>query len=284
MEKSMRQPLWKKKTLYVLGRVLLYFVLTVIGMLMFLPFYWSMVSSVRPNIESIVGVNLFPKHWTFEHYINLFKDVPIGRSFLNTLCVTAMGMFTNLFFCSLCAYAFAKFKFRGKKAVESVFLLSMMIPGVVLIVPQFIITFKLGLHGTYTGAVAPGAIGLFGIFFMKQFFQSLPNDIGEAARVDGAGELTIFVRLYLPIATAGLITLGIFTFNAYWNSFMWPNLVLSQEKQVITVVLRDYTIKYSDNMGPLMSGAIISVIPVFIVYVAGQKYFVNNMVFSGLKG
>ena len=272
---------WKSFT----WKTVVYLLLIVIAFFMVLPFYWSFVSSVRPNSESILDVSFWPKEWTWEHYQNIFIDIPLAQYFLNTAIITAMGMFTNLFFCSLAGYALAKFRFPGRNIILNIFLISMMIPGIVFLVPQYIVTAKLGFVDTFWGVVLPGAIGVYGILFIRQFFLSIPNDFAESARLDGAGELRIFVQIYFRMVIPGLITLGIFTFNSYWNSFLWPNIVLMDEsKAVLSVALKNYQIFYSDNMGPLMACSILMGIPVFIVYIVGQKYFVNNMSFSGIKG
>ncbi len=275
----------KKNGLNLAEKIVVYVLLTLVGAIMLLPLYWSLISSIRPDIESISGLNLWPKTIIWDNYINLFRDIPMGRYIFNTLFVTLLGCATNLLFCSLCAYALAKFRFPGRRVLQTAFLISMMIPGVVLIVPQFMVTLKLGLTDSLFGVVLPGAVGVWGILFMKQFFLAAPGDMAEAARIDGSGELRIFLQLYLPAASAGLITLGIFTFNSYWNSFMWPNIILTEpDLYLLTMALKNYQIYYSENMGPLMAGSIISVLPVFIIYVFGQKYFVNNMSFSGMKG
>ena len=275
----------KKNGLNLAEKIVVYVLLTLVGAIMLLPLYWSLISSIRPDIESISGLNLWPKTIIWDNYINLFRDIPMGRYIFNTLFVTLLGCATNLLFCSLCGYALAKFRFPGRRVLQTAFLISMMIPGVVLIVPQFMVTLKLGLTDSLFGVVLPGAVGVWGILFMKQFFLAAPVDMAEAARIDGSGELRIFLQLYLPAASAGLITLGIFTFNSYWNSFMWPNIILTEpDLYLLTMALKNYQIYYSENMGPLMAGSIISVLPVFIIYVFGQKYFVNNMSFSGMKG
>ena len=204
--------------------------------------------------------------------------------FMNTVFMTAVGLFTNLFFCSLAAYALAKFRFPGRRIIHGIFLASMMIPGIVLLVPQYLITYRLGLVDSFAGAILPGAVGIYGVFFMYQFYVGVPSDMAEAARIDGAGELRIFLQIYIRMVVPGLITLGIFTFNSYWNSFLWPNIVLiDTDKTVLAVALKNYNIYYTENMGPLMAGSIVIVIPVFLVFVFGQKYIVNNMSFSGLK-
>ena len=248
----------KKNGLNLAEKIVVYVLLTLVGAIMLLPLYWSLISSIRPDIESISGLNLWPKTIIWDNYINLFRDIPMGRYIFNTLFVTLLGCATNLLFCSLCAYALAKFRFPGRRVLQTAFLISMMIPGVVLIVPQFMVTLKLGLTDSLFGVVLPGAVGVWGILFMKQFFLAAPGDMAEAARIDGSGELRIFLQLYLPAASAGLITLGIFTFNSYWNSFMWPNIILTEpDLYLLTMALKNYQIYYSENMGPLMAGSII---------------------------
>lgn len=218
--------------------------------------------------------------------------------FLNSVIVTVAGMCTNLFFGSLAAYAFSKIKFSGHKIVFNIMLMSMMIPGVITLIPTFFVLLRfplaggnnilgqggIGFYDNLAAVILPGAIGVYGIFFMRQFFMSLPDDMAESARIDGAGELRIFYRIYLPLVVPGLMTLGIFTFQSGWNNFMWPNIVLqSPENQLLTMAFKFFKTPTEVSYGPLMAISLMMAVPVLVLYVFMQKYFVQGVALGGVK-
>ncbi|EAH0870025.1 TPA: carbohydrate ABC transporter permease, partial [Listeria monocytogenes] len=208
------------------------------------------------------------------------------------------GVLTNLFFGSLAGYAFAKLPFKGKKGLFMTFLGSMMIPAVVTMIPSFLVLKNFPLMGgnditghggmgfinTYWAILIPGAAGAFSIFFMKQFFETLPDELSEAARIDGCSEFKIFWKIYMPLAKTALATLGIMTFQAGWNQFMWPLIVLNSQKMMtVQVGLASFQYNESANYGALMAGTIVSTIPVLFVFIFAQKYFVEGIAHNGGK-
>ncbi len=283
----------------VFSKAALYLVLVIMAIVMCLPFYWSIITAIRVNDEIYsLPVTLFPSKFTLEHFRRVFNEIPFFRMLLNSLITTGVGVFTNLFFGSLAAYAFSKIRFRGHKIIFNILLSSMMIPGVITLIPTFFVLLRfplaggnnfvgqggIGFYDNLAAVILPGAIGVYGIFFMRQFFVSLPDDLAESARIDGAGEFRIYFKIYLPLVLPGLLTLGIFTFQSGWNNFMWPNIVLqSPENQLLTMAFKAFQNSRNTDFGPLMALSIMMAIPVLILFVCMQKYFVQGVALGGVK-
>lgn len=262
-----------------------------------LPLLWTLATSLKSAGEIVSsGFNLIPRHLTFGNYTNVFHTVPMLRYALNSLIVGGTGVVTNLCFGSLAGYTLAKLHLRGKRIVFAAYVASMMIPSTVTMVPQFLILryFPLvggndvlgnsgsGLLDTYWAVILPGAIGAFAVFFMKQAFETLPDDLADAARIDGASEFRIYFQIYLPLARASLAVLGILTFQAGWNAFMWPLIVLnSSDKMTIQVGLSGLVTNYSAEYGPLMAGTIVASLPVLVIFLVAQRWMVENLATSG---
>ncbi len=277
----------------------LYGILTLFGALMILPFYWSILTSLRADSDIFrIPIEWLPRHLTAEHYLKAFRTVPFFQYAWNTLLITILGMSMNLFFGSAAGYAFAKIRFAGKKIIFRTMISSLMIPGVVTMIPVFLILKNFPLAGgnnilgsggygflnTIWGVILPGGIGVFAVFFMRQFFLSLPDDLAESARVEGAGEGTIFFRIYLPLVKPALATLGIFGFQSGWNSFLWPNIVLNDpDRKVLTMALQAFSFNNQTQYGPMMAASIFISAPVFIVFIFFQKYFVRGIALTGIK-
>ena len=283
------------------ARVTVFYTLAiVISVVMFLPFFWSLMTSVKPDEEIFsFPIRWFPFTFTFEHYLNAFQTVPFATYFWNSFYLATMGVLTNLFFGSLSGYAFAKLRFRLNKPLFTILLAAMMIPGIVTMIPSFYVLkhFPLvggnnlfgsggnGLINSFWGVILPGASGSFAVFFMRQFFLTLPSDMMEMARIEGAGEFRIFWRIYLPLTKPALATLGIFTFQAGWNAFLWPMIVLNDPaKHTIQMGLQAFSYNYQTDYGPMMAGALVAVLPILILFVFLQRYFTQGIAFSGIKG
>lgn len=290
----------KKRIAKEVGRqTALYAILILMAFIMCLPFYWSLITSIRAEEEIMrLPVTWFPSAFTGEHYANVFRTIPFLRMLLNSLITTGIGVLTNLFFGSLAAYAFSKIKFTGHKIIFNILLSSMMIPGVITLIPTFFVLLRfplaggnnlfgqggIGFYDNLAAVILPGAVGVYGIFFMRQFFVSLPDDMAESARIDGAGEFRIFFRIYLPLVLPGLLTLGIFTFQSGWNNFMWPNIVLqSPENQLLTMAFKFFKTPAEVDYGPLMALSILMALPVLVLFVFMQKYFVQGVAVGGIK-
>ncbi len=279
--------------------IIWYIVLLSTSLFMVLPFYWTLATSFKPNTD-IFSLKSFwiPQHLTVEHYLKVFQTMPFARYFLNSSIITLTGCATNLFLGSLAGYAFAKVHFRAKRFIFLSLLSAMMVPDVIIMIPRFLVLKDFPLVGgnnlwgqggggfidTYAAVLLPSAVGAYAVFFMKQFFESLPNELGDSARIDGCGEFSIFQRVYLPLTKAALATLGVMTFQAYWNGLLWPLIVLnSQEKMTVQVGVSTFVRHHTTDFGPLMAGTIINILPMIFLFIYAQKYFVQGISFTGSK-
>ena len=271
----------------------------IISLITVYPFLWMIATSFKPEAEIYSSsLSLFSENFSLANYTKVFDTIPFGRYFMNSLFLAVAGGLTNIFLGALAGYSFAKLKFKGRKTMFSLLLSSMMIPGVITMIPQFLVLKNFPLVGGnnifgqggqgfinhYAAIILPGAVGAYAVFFMKQFFETLPDDLAEAARMDGCSEFRIFWNIYLPLILPAAITLGIMTFQSGWNSFMWPMIVLnSKEMMTIQVGLSTFQYQYNTMYGPLMAGTVIATIPTLLVFVFAQKYYIQGIAFSGGK-
>ena len=268
------------------AKAVLYAVLA-IGMLVVVgPFLWMALSSLKPEGEiRSVPPTWLPETFTLENYRELFSRLDFPTYFINSVLVASLVTAGSLLFCSAVGYALAKLRFPGKKALFLVVLGMLMVPGMVLFVPQFVLVSNLGLTNTYGGLILPFLAGPFGVFLMRQFLLSIPDDLIEAARVDGAGEWRIFLQVILPLCRPALATLGILTFLASWNNFLWPLVVATTEdKYTLPVALALYSVGQNrTDFGLLLAGAVVVVVPVLIVFLMLQRHFLRGIATTGLK-
>lgn len=282
------------------GNISLYTVLAAFAVIMVLPFYWTILTSFRFNEDMFsLPIKWFSTRFTVEHYFKAFSTVPLARYFGNSMYLAVMGVLANLFFGSLGGYAFAKLRFRGRNIIFKVLLSSIMIPGVVTMIPQFLLLKSIplaggnnilgiggnGLLNTYWAIILPGAAGAFAVFLMRQFFLSLPDDLAESARIEGAGEFRIFWNIYLPLTKPALAALSIFTFQSGWNNFMWPMIILNDiDKATVQMGLQAFSFNHATEYGPMMAASVIATIPMLVLFIFAQRYFVQGIAFSGIKG
>ena len=282
-----------------LGNALYYVFLIPVAIIMILPFYWSLITSFKYN-EDIFAIPIIwiPNRITLQHYIDAFTTVTYTRYFANSFYLATMGVISNLFFGSLGGYAFAKLRFKGKNFIFRVLLSSFMVPGIVTMIPQFLVlkNFPLaggndilgrggiGLLNSYWAIILPGAAGAYAVFFMRQFYLTLPTELAEASRIEGAGEFRIFWSIYMPLTKPALAALAIFTFQAGWNNFLWPMIVLNDpQKATIQMGLQAFSYNRNTEYGAMMAGSLIAIIPMLVLFVFAQKYFVKGIAFSGIK-
>ena len=250
------------------------------------PFLWMLLGSFRPDRElKQVPPTWLPQDPTLDNYRTLFTELDFPTFFLNSVVVAVAITLGNIVFCSMLGYALAKLHFPGKRLIFALVLGTLMVPGVVTFVPLFVLVSNLGMVNSYPGLILPFLAGPFGVFLMRQFFQSLPDELIHAARVDGAGEWRIFWSIMLPLCKPALATLGILTFLASWNNFLWPLVVAqTEERYTLPVALAIYAIgENNSNYGLLMAGAVAIVVPVLIVFLLLQKHFVRGIAMTGIK-
>jgi multiple sugar transport system permease protein len=264
----------------------LYAVLGVGLFLVVVPFVWMVVSSFKPEAEvRRVPPTWIPETTTLENYEILFTELDFPTFFLNSAIVALAVTVGNMVFCSMLGYALAKLEFPGRRAVFAIVLGTLMIPGVVTFVPLFVLTTKMGLSNTLTGMILPFLAAPFGVFLMRQFISALPDELIQAARIDGAGELRIFASVILPLCGPALATLGILTFLGSWNNFLWPLVVAqTEEKYTLPVALALYAIgQNATEYGLLLAGSVAVVVPVLVLFLFLQRHIMQGIAMTGIK-
>jgi len=261
-----------------------------IGLAAFLmaPFVWMVLVSLHPSKEAIPTLaDLVPEKPAWENYaIVLFRsEVPVARFFLNSLIVAVAVVFGQLFVCSLAAYSFARISFRGREAIFTIFLLSMMFAGTVTQIPVFLMLREVQWLDTYWALIVPGLGSAFGIFLLRQFFMQIPVELDEAARLDGAGDWLIYRRLILPMSRPALATAGTFTFIGVWTDFFWPLLATSSlDMRTLEVGLSIFRNSYGGTNWPLqMTAAVIVMMPILIIFLLAQRQFVKGITLGAIK-
>ncbi|ASN06246.1 sugar ABC transporter permease [Virgibacillus necropolis] len=254
------------------------------GILVSLPFIWMILSSLKTDKEVLsIPPTLFPQDPTFQHYIELFQNLNFDVYLVNTLIIVFFSMF-GLLFNTMAGYGFGKFQFRFKETWFIIVLITMMIPGQVTMIPTYLILNEMELTNTMAGIILPGLIAAFNIFLIRQFMVTIPDDLIEAAKLDGAGQFYIFFKLILPLSKPILAVQAILTFIAAWNSFLWP-LIIANDQSLYTLsvglaLLQDENVT---NYGLQMAGSAFMVIPIVIIFLIFQKYIVEGFNVSGIK-
>ncbi len=269
-----------------LARLALYLVLILIGLFFMLPLIWMFSTAFKPFVETLEPTWI-PREPTVENFTNIFNDpsIPVLRWFVNSLGVAAAFTALVVLIDSLAAYAYARMEFAGRNLLFGLLLATLVMPGIMFLVPNYVTIARLGWLNTYRGVIAPGLSGVFGVFFMRQFFQSIPKELEEAAYIDGATVWTTFWRVSLPLAKGAIATLAIITFLTSWNDFLWPLLILNdRELQTLPVGLATIQGQYTFDYGKLMAGAVVTAAPVLLLYVFLQRYIIQNVAMTGLKG
>ncbi|MFJ7631235.1 carbohydrate ABC transporter permease [Streptomyces sp. NPDC097595] len=267
---------------------LTYTLLTLGLIVMAAPFLWMAVSAFKtPQDLGASPPVWIPTEWTLANFRELLDLMDIARNFLNSAVVAVAVTLCNLVFCSMLGYALAKLNFFGKRGVLAIVLGALMVPGNLMLLPQFVMMSKMGLLDSYAGLILPFAAGAFGVFLMRQFMAAIPDELLEAARIDGAGEWYIFWRIVIPLVKPALATLTIFVFLGSWNNFLWPLVATNDpDKYTLPVALATFATdptKAAGSNGVLMAGALLVVLPVVAVFIALQRHFTQGIATSGLK-
>ncbi len=251
-----------------------------------LPLIWMVSASFMPPGEATTDPPpFFPSRLTLENYHNLFARLSLGRHLLNSIGVAVGGTLLSLLFNSMAGYAFAKLRFGGRDRIFAILVAALAIPGQVGMLPLFLLMRQLGLVNTYLGVVIPSLASILGIFLVRQFALSIPDELLDAARVDGAGELRIFVSVVLPLLRPVLATLAIITFMNTWNDFLWPLIVLTDDaKQTLPVALARLVGEHALDTELMMAGAVLTVLPVLLVFLALQRSYIEGILMGSVKG
>lgn len=269
-----------------LATALLYAQLVAGAVLALVPMVWMVSASLMPTGQaSTFPPRLFPREVTFEHYVTLFTRLNLGRFFVNSsviaLSVTAVSLLVN----SAAGYAFAKLRFRSRDRLFRLLAAGLVIPVQVAMLPLFLLMKELGLINTYAGVIIPSLASIFGIFLVRQYALAIPDDLLDAARIDGAGELRIFWSIVLPTIVPILATLAIWTFLSTWNDFMWPLIVLSDERRyTLPVALANLVGEHVQDAELMMAGSVLTTLPVLLVFLFLQRYYIQGVMAGSVKG
>ncbi|WP_170008506.1 carbohydrate ABC transporter permease [Bacillus fonticola] len=264
-------------------KVIVYSLLLFGSVFMLFPFVWMISTSFKTPLE-VFSLQIIPDNPTLENYIEIFKDTLFGNWFMNSLIIAVVTTLSVAFFDTLVGYILAKFHFKGSKIIFIFILSSLMIPTEMLVIPWYLMSTELGWVDTYWGIMFPGVISAFGIFLMKQFMESIPNDLLDAARIDGMSEFNIFLKVAIPQVFPALSALCIFTFLGNWNAYLWPLIVIeSPELRTLPVGLAFFSGENEDYWELIMTGATIAVIPLIIVFLIFQRQIIKGITLTGMK-
>ena len=254
------------------------------GILMVMPFVYMLSTSLKSNAE-VYELSLLPRAPTLANYRRLALASGFPRWFLNSLAIAVVTTASVLFFDSLVGYTLAKFRFRGRRVVFLAILSTLMIPTEMLVLPWYVMSKNLGWLDTYWGIMFPGMMTGFGTFLMKQFFESVPDELLEAGRVDGLGEFQIWWRIAMPLVGPALSALAIFTFLGNWTAFLWP-LISTTKRELYTlpVGFASFSGEFQREWEMVMAGASVATVPVLLVFILLQKYIVRGVMLAGIKG
>lgn len=281
-----RKRLSNKKTNHTIMMLIIYAVLVIVTALMLIPFLWMLSASLKMNKD----VFTFPIQWIpdnprWKNYVDIWTKIPLLTFVKNSAKLTIIVTLLQLFTSSFAAYAFAKMNFKGKNILFLGYIATIAVPWQAYMVPQFMMMRAWHLNNTHLAIICLQAFSAFGVFLMKQFYEGVPSELCEAARIDGLTEYGIWFRIMLPLSKPALSTLTIFTFVSTWNDFLGPLIYLTRnELKTIQIGLRMFISQYSAEYGLIMAASVIALIPVLIVFLSLQKYFVQGVASTGLKG
>jgi sn-glycerol 3-phosphate transport system permease protein len=269
----------EKEMLFLLFRIAL-------GLVILFPLFICFSYSMRPDTELMNrSRSILPEQWSFEHYRWVFRYVPVFRYMMNSFICCVIVIFFQLMLASFAAYAFSFFNFPGKKLFFTLIITTMMIPGDVTIITNFLTIQNLGLKNTYAGFTLPFLIGCMAILLMRQFYLSLPSELKEAATIDGCGDMGFLFKIAIPLSKPSMISLAIYEFIGIYNQYFWPLLVSTDDKMhTIQIGMSMLMGHESDEVGRILAGAIVCIIPSTIVFIVGQKPLVSGMIAGSIKG
>lgn len=267
-----------------IGQISLIVILLLGGVLMVFPFLW-MISSSFKRPQDLYSLSLIPPVFTLDSYRTVLQDTSYIRWFANSLLIAGITTVSVAFFDSLAGYTLAKFKFPGAMIIFVLILSTLMVPTEMLVIPWFMMSIEMGWTNTYWGVMFPGVISAFGVFLMRQFFMGVPNELIDAARIDGFNEFQIFWKIALPLVKPAMAALCIFTFLGNWNAYIWPLIVIrSEEMRTLPVGIAFFSTENQAAFDLIMAAASLATIPVIIIFLIFQKQIIKGIALAGLKG
>jgi multiple sugar transport system permease protein/alpha-1,4-digalacturonate transport system permease protein len=280
-------PLNRLNGLTVGQQTLLHVALIVMALLMFFPFFWMIATALRPPGQE-ADISLIPRPYlAFENFSRAwtYPRAPFPQYTINSFVIAIVSTVLGVFLNSLAGFAFAKYRFPGREVLFYLVLATLMVPFQITMIPIYVTIAKLGLINNYWGVILPGAASAFGIFLIRQFMQSIPDELLDAARIDGASELGIFLRIVVPLSGPALAVLAIFTFLARWNDYLLPLLVMNRQNMfTLPIGITNFIGEYRAEWSLVMAVALISVIPPVVLFLFFQRYFVSGIAMTGMKG
>uniref|UniRef100_A0A7V2ZKJ6 Carbohydrate ABC transporter permease n=1 Tax=Ignavibacterium album TaxID=591197 RepID=A0A7V2ZKJ6_9BACT len=266
-------------------KLILHIVLIFIAVITLIPFVWMISASFMfDGHASVFPPRFIPDQFTLIQYTRLFERLSIARNFINSLVLSILVTLISLTFNSMAGYAFAKYKFKGKDKLFNLLISSMIIPAQVTMLPLFLMLKWMGFINTYMAIIIPGLANIFGIFLIRQYCISIPDSLIEAARIDGANDFLIYRKIILPLLTPVLATLAIFTFLGTWNDFLWPLIVMTDDSMyTLPVALANLMLEHTKDPELMMAGSVVTILPVIIVFLALQKYYMKGIMMGSVK-
>lgn len=270
----------------MIGKGILLVLLFAVAYLMLVPFVWMLSSSLKYDTEIFTNpFRWIPEHLRFSNFQEVWTRVPFLRYYLNTAKIAVLSTIGRIILSSMAAYSFSKLNYPGRDKLFLCYLATMMIPWHATMIPQFLVNKSLGLYGTHAVLILMAVFNAFGVFLMRQMMMSIPDELSQAARIDGCSEIGIFLRIIMPLSKAAIATLTIFTFTTVWNDYLAPLIYLDKmEMRTIQIGLSSFKSQYNTEYGVLLAGTVSSIIPIVLVYIFAQRYLIEGIAFSGLKG
>lgn len=275
----------KARKRFPIGRLILYVVLIFWAIFMIMPFAWMILTSLKAQAEAMkVPIVWLPKEPQWQNYVDVLQKYNFGRYYLNTITVTVITVAFQIITCSMAAYAFARLDFPGKNVIFLVCMMVLMVPTQMIIIPRFLIVLKLGWLDTFAGIIIPNLPSIFGTFFLRQNFMSMPRELDEAAMLDGCSFFGIYWKILLPLVKNGLIAFGVLTTLWCWNEMLWPLIVVTKERlYVLSIAIANMQGQYATKIPIQMTAGVYAMLPMLLVFLIGQKQMLEGIATSGLK-
>ncbi len=259
-------------------------ILVIIATSMLIPFLWMVLASFK-SLTEVESINPIPSIWHPENYIAVFKQIPFAKYYFNSIFISAWVTFLTVLTSSMTAFAFSRLKWKGRDNVFKLYLGTMMIPGVVTMIPNYTLMVKMHLLDSYAGLIVPAAFTAFGVFLLRQFMMTIPSALDEAATIDGATNWQIFMDVIMPLSKAGLVTLAIFTFLGTYGSFYWPLILIKSEGlRTLPIGMLYFDSAYGKQTNLIMAASVMNIIPLIILFVSSQKFLVKGIQLGAVKG
>jgi len=277
-------------------KAVLLVLLTALAVVISLPFFWNVTASFKP-LDEIQADRWIPRNWQPENYLVVLGlrtppgfgakalNISFGRWYFNSLFIAAWVTLLQVTTSAMAAFAFSRLTWPGRDKLFFLYLGTLMIPGLVVAIPNFGLMFKLGFYNSYSGLIVPGAFTAFGTFMLRQFMLGIPRSLDEAAEIDGAGPLRVFLDVILPLTTPGVLTLAIFIFLGNWGSFFWPLIMIKDEHlRTLPIGMLVFNSSYSSQTNLLMAGSLLNTLPVLVLFIALQRFVVRGIQLGAVKG